>query len=356
MQRLHRILSVACLLLATVPGAAAPPRHIRDASVSPAFFNPGAGQKASITFVAGVRGTARVTILDRDRYPVRVLPPVAAAPGFVTVNWDGRDESGAVVPDEAWNVRIELAGQAYDPSLDFHPVSDDPQPRTYSRIDGVLSYRLTRPARVHIEAGQATCDPKTGRGQGPILKTIVNREPRVAGAVVEMWNGFDESGTIRVSALPNFVVSVLATSLPDCSIITRGNRRVDFLDWARKRRPPSEMLARKRPAPTHQHAGLNAFEDRSPSLHVKRTRTKEGALRMVVEVAGPTAAHFLQQPGRTEVFVDEKRVVQAEGTASPLVLTIPAKHLGGGDKRIAVNWVSGFGPAAAASFRLEGRP
>lgn len=356
MQRLHRILSVALLLLATFPSFAAPPRHIRDVSVAPAFFNPSAGQQASITFVAGVRGTAHVSILDRDRYPIRALPPVAVAPGFVTVDWDGRDESGAIVPDEAWNVRVELGGQVHDPSRDFHPVSEDPQPRSYSRIDGVLSYRLTRPARVHIEAGQATMDPKTGRGHGPILKTIVNREPRVAGAVVELWNGFDESGTFRVSALPNFVVSVLATSLPDNSIITRGNRGVDFLDYAKKRRPASAMQAKKRAAPTHHHAGLNAFEDRSPSLTVKRSWTREGALRMVVEVAGPTAAHFLQQPGKTEVYVDEKRVVQSDAPASPLVLTIPAEQLGNGEKRIAVNWVSGYGPAAAASFRLEGRP
>jgi hypothetical protein len=354
--RRTRVSLVLCyvylLAVAAIARGASPPK-IRDVSIAPAFFNPTAGQSVRINFHAAVAGTAKVTILDRDRFPVRALAPVAVKPGAISIAWDGRDDQSTIVPDEAWNVRIELAGEVYDPSLDFHPVMEDPQPRTYSRYDGVLSYKLARPARVHIEAGQATPNAKTKRSEGPILKTIVNREPRVAGAIVERWNGFDESGTIRVCDLPRFVVSVLATSLPDNSIITRGSRGESFLEYARRHRPASALEAKKRQATTHHHAGLNAFEDRSPSLRLKSTRAANGALRVEVNVEGPTAAHFLKQPGKMSLYVDETRVVSRENPASGIVLTVPADALKRGERRIAVNWGSDFGPAAVNSFLID---
>lgn len=348
------VLSAVCLLtsLPIVMDAAPPPR-IRSVSIDSPFFNPAARQFATITFHAEAAGTAHVTILDRDRYPVRRLASRLVAPGLASFVWDGRDDAGTVVPDEAWNIRIELAGETYDPSLNFHPIAEDPQPRVYSRVDGILSYKLARPSRVHIEAGQATLNPKTGRNEGPILKTIVNREPRVLGAVVEKWNGFDESGTIRVSDLPHFVISVLATSLPDNSIITRGNRRESFLDYARRHWPPAALAVRKRAAPVRHHEGLDAFEDRSPTLRVAHAWAASKALRIEVAVEGATAARFLAQPTRMSVYVGEKRVLTRGKPSNPLVLSIPAEHLTPGEHRIAVNWGSDYGPAAASAFRLR---
>ncbi|HET8797047.1 MAG TPA: hypothetical protein VFO89_05155 [Thermoanaerobaculia bacterium] len=346
---LFSLLAVSALA-APPPG---PPARIRDVRVSPAFFNPSAGQKATIAFHAAVAGTARVTILDCDRYPVRKLPEIAVRPGPVQVKWDGRDDRGTVVPDEAWNLRIELGGEVYDPSHHHEPVMEDPQPRTYSRVDGVLSYRLARPARLHIQAGQARPNSKSGRNEGPILRTIVNREPRAAGAVIEKWNGFDESGTIRVSELPHFVVSVLAASLPENAILTRGNRREAFLDYARRTRPPAALVATRRAAATHQHAGLSAFEDRSPDLRVAHSWTRSGSLRLEIEVEGETRAHFVRQPGTLHVYVDEQRVLAVDAPASPSVLTIPADRLRGGEHRIAVNWGSAYGPVAVGTFRID---
>ena len=351
--RASLVLCYVCLFAVASVARAASATRIGNVSISPAFFNPTAGQSMQITFRAGVAGTAKVAILDRDRFPIRTLAPVPVHAGTVSVTWDGRDDQSAVVPDEAWNIRIELAGEVYDPSLNFMPVEEDPQPRTYSRYDGVLSYKLSRPARVHIEAGQATPNKKSGRSEGPILKTIVNREPRVAGAIVERWNGFDESGTIRVSDLPRFVVSVLATSLPDNSIITRGNRRETFIEYARRHRPADALEAKKRSGVTHHHAGLNAFEDRSPSLKLTSTRTAAGDVRVSIGVDGPTAAHFLKQPGKMSVYVDETRVITRDNPSSPLTLTIPAAALTRGQRRIAVNWGSDFGPAAVSSFQLD---
>ena len=106
------VLSMICLLTcfpAIVVQADSPPR-IRSVSIDPPFFHPGARQFSTITFYAGVAGTATVTILDRDRYPVRTLGSRFVGRGLASFTWDGRDDSGTIVPDEAWNIRIELAG------------------------------------------------------------------------------------------------------------------------------------------------------------------------------------------------------------------------------------------------------
>lgn len=334
----------------TLVAGSGPP--IRDVSIAPSFFNPTVGQNVTITFHAAVAGTARVTILDRDRFVIRTLPPVEVQPGRATIAWDGRDDRSAIVPDEAWNIRIELAGGVYDPSLHFVPVTEDPQPRMYSPVNGVLSFRLSRASRVHIQAGQAKRVGGQYTREGPMIRTIVDREPRVAGPIVERWNGFDESGTIRISSLPNFAISVLATSLPDNSLITRGNRTQSFVEYARKQRPPSAFAVRKQAAPAHHHAGLNVFEDQIPSLDVKRERTRSGGLRLEVLASGPAVTHFLRQPGFAMAFVNEKRVMLQRNASNPLRFTIPSSELTPG-ARVVVNWGSDYGPVATSAFLFD---
>lgn len=338
---------LSLLTALTVLAGSGPP--IRDVSIAPPFFNPTAGQKATIAFRADVAGTVRVTILDRDRFTIRTLAPVEVQPGVVTVEWDGCDDRSAIVPDEAWSLRIELAGGVYDPSLDFMPITEDPQPRMYSPANGVLSFRLSRPSRVHVQAGQAKRVDGRYTREGPMIRTIVDREPRVAGPIVERWNGFDESGTIRVSSLPHFVISVLATSLPDNSLITRGNRAQSFVEYARSHRPPSAFAVRKRTAPAHHHAGLNVFEDQIPTLDVKRTPMPHGGLQLEVLASGPAVAHFLRQPGFALAYVNEKRVMLRRNAGNPLRFTIPAGELAPG-ARVVVNWGSDYGPVATSAF------
>ena len=292
-------------------------------AVSPPFFTPVLAQSETIRFRLSAAGVVSVAIVDRDGFVVRKLDSRHRQRGEVTLRWDGRDDDGAVT-DEAYTLRIEqVAGgqrSVYDPGRDHHPILEDPAQRSYSREEGVLSYRLSRPSRVHIKAGQAQLNPKSGRNEGPILKTVVDRQPRVAGAVIEKWNGYDDGGTIAIPALPHFVVSILAASLPENAIITCGNRGVSFLDYAARHRPAAVMTSREMPAlASHlHHAGLNAFQDKTPSLRVEPDaqydrearlfRTSVKPLRFKLTVAPQTAKHFLAQPTRMSVYVDERRL------------------------------------------------
>jgi len=128
---------------------------------------------------------------------------------------------------------------------------------SYSPMSGILRYTLPVASRVHVQAGSAILNATTGRSEGPVMKTIVDRAPRAAGAVVEQWNGFDESGTIHVPDLRNFVVGIAATPLPENTIITVGNRKITFLEWA-ENRTGNSLVTRPSVDPVH-HGGLLAL-------------------------------------------------------------------------------------------------
>jgi hypothetical protein len=339
---------------------------IRDVSVSRGFFNPSLGQTVRISLKLAHAGKLSILILDRDGYPVRSLVANKPTPaGQLSVPWDGKDDRGEVVPDEAYSTRIDFAGagrrSSYFPG-NQPPHGYDVPPTYYDRRGGILAYRLEGPARVHLQAGCAMIDPKTKEPVGPVLKTVVNREPRLGGSVVESWNGYDESGTIFVPDLPHFVVGIAATALPDNSIITIGNRKTTFLERAAHRRGHS--LFSVRDTNHHHHLGLTALQDVSPPLEIRpdadwsqksrRWKVRGTDLTLAVSVTGLTASVFLGEPGEVTAYVDEKPVAtQRRPENGRVVFRIPASKLPPGDHVIAVNWISDYGPVAVNAIRVK---
>lgn len=368
-----RLKAVGCVVLgglaAVLPvQAAAPARLITGVSVSPPFFNPSIGQQEKITFTSERAGTVQLEIVDRDGFPIRGLEPHAVRPGPVSFSWDGRDNAGLVVPDEAYAIRISFSGDGardlYDPAQHFQSVPQDHPSCTYSRSEGILSYTLPWPARVHILAGQATQDPMTHVSDGPVLKTVVDRQPRAAGSVVETWNGLDEGGTISVPDLPHFVVAITIAPLPENAILSVGNRKSTFLDYALQHRPKKALLPRKRDAARQpHHVGLTALEDHDVPLTLKVNaqfdpvarvfRTQGGPLEATLTLDPHLAPHFLISSSDIEVFVDEKLVATKNARRSPARLSIAGAALSAGRHRVAFNWASGAGPVAVTAVQVD---
>jgi len=354
------------LLLACAAGTVAAEAVIADVATSPGFFNPSLGQRQGITFRVDRPGLLTVEILDRDRFRVRSWRMEVAA-GPVSASWDGRDDQGEVVPDEAYNLRLTLdgggAGDVYDPSAGFEPVPVDARVDFFSAANGVLGYTLVAPSRVHAQAGQARRDPRSQGMEGPVLKTLVDNGPRVAGPVVEKWNGLDEGGTIAVPPLPDFVVAVLATPLPPAAMIAVGNRARTFFDYARARRPAASTKPRDLRASTmHHHRGLTALEDRTPPLEVVpagewdasgRRWQVRSPLAVTVTVKGDGAPYFLAQPTVLSVFVDGERRRQLPQPDNPVTVTLSAAELPPGAHLVAFNWGSLLGPTAVGAVSVQ---
>jgi hypothetical protein len=340
---------------------------ISNVKISRGSFNPSLNESVEISFHSSVDGQLTFQILDRDGYVVRTLASnKSIQQGVHRVNWDGRNTDGLVVPDEAYSIKIDVHSgstqHSYFPG-DKQLNEVKAELTYYDRQSRILSYKLPKPARVHIQAGSAVKDPKTGKGAGPVLRTLVNREPRTGGSIIEHWTGFDESGTIQVPELTNFVFSVFATELPENSIICIGNRNNSFLNSLISRKGRSYLKLPNNNIHGH-HRDLSTLYDISPAMILRPLNAvwsqkekiwivKDRELRISGNLEGPTAEAFSKQPGSVGIFVDEKQVSTMKPPGVAFQMKIRLSDMKEGPHYIAVNWGSQFGPVAVNSFRIR---
>lgn len=347
-------------------GSSDPPSDISEVRLSQPFINPTLGQSVTIAFEIANAGSLDARILDRDGFVVRTL--ATAQPhdrGPVSLDWNGRDDAGGVVADEAYALKLDLHTDRGTNS--YFPANEvlrqvDAKTTSYNPQTGTLAYRLASPARVHLQVGSSRLDPKTKDWVGPCLKTVVNRSPRTAGSVIEYWDGYDESGLIYVPDLPNFAVSLVATELPRNAIITTGNNKVSFLEQVEQRQRRSLLTAR--PASFERHTGLNAFEDVSPGLKIRPSPARwlaekrtwfvaESRLDLEVSLIGPSATVFQGEPGVLMVFLDDAPISKVPVRPAPLTLSVKLPKMSGPSHRLTVNWVTNNGPVAANSILIS---
>lgn len=341
-------------------------RAIQSVRVSQSALNVAAHDVATVAIAFTRQGSVSVIIVDRDGYQVRTLAASQPVKGPISFGWDGRDDYGAIVPDEAYSFRVEWRGaegkDLYFPAdLPALPVRAIPA-NAYNRRTATLSYTLAQPSRVHIQAGTATIDPRSKQQIGVTMKTVVNREPRSGGAVAEHWNGFDESGAIFIPDLKDFIVAIAATPLPENSIITFGNPARRFVDTIATRRGTSLFTHREHAV---HHGGLMTADDVSPALRIQPLNATWSAaervwlvdgntpLRIRVAVDGPTAAAFRKHPATIERFIDGRRLGGPDRKKSDVV-EIPLERRND-VQRVSINWNSDWGPVAANTIQVRRR-
>ena len=355
-----RTLAAATAILLSVRAMEAETR----VSVNRHSFNPSLGENVAISVRPPAASRISIAVLDRDGYVTRWLAQNEPANDTYTVSWNGRDAHDALVADEAYSFKVDVTSAAghwtYFPAASV-PKTYPVQAKHYSRRNAALMYELPAAARIHAQAGSAAINAKTKTYNGPVLKTLVNRDPRPAGAIVESWNGLDESGAIYIPDLPQFVTAILATDLPENAVIAFGNPTRTFLDVAAKRSGVSLLPPSRTGSHAHHH-GLNVLEDVSPSLMVapaggtwdqlRKSWTVKGVkARLSVQLAGPTAHLVARQPGRILVFIDYKFAFERRVRHPMEIVEVPLTE--DGTSVVSINWQSEYGPLAANSVLVS---
>jgi hypothetical protein len=356
--------AIAICLLTAVRGKAA--SVVTTVSTTRTSMNPSLGESMQLTVGLAKAGAVTIHIIDRDGFPVRMLASaLEAAQGENRWSWDGRDESGQIVPDEAYSFHVEWSRGAereiyFPANAPAHLTAVDAE--YYSPRSGTIVYTLPVASRVHLQAGVASKNPKSGVMEGPVMKTVVNREPRAAGRIAEAWSGFDESGLVKIADLRDFVLAVATMPLPANSIITYGNRQRAFAESALTRKGRTFFSSMNKGS---HHAGLTVLEDISPAMRIEPLNAtwsaehrawivKERALRLRVSLTGPSAATFAAQKGQLQHFVDGKLISKMSRPASyPAIVEIrlpPAN----GIRSVSLNWQSEFGAVAANTIQVKG--
>jgi len=359
---------------AGTPGtpAPAPPPAVRlldGVAVQPRSFDPSTGGTVQVSYT--LAGDARVTVSIYGPNRELVARPVADEPraaGDHREAWDGRDATGAIVPDEAYYPVVEAASvdgvDVYDPVATSGGERVNPSDIHFKAREGLISYVLPEPSRVLVRAGL---------DQGPMLATIVNWELRGAGLSTERWSGRDQQGLRSFALDPDALVIVQAYALPDNSAISFGNRqatyRQRYLAWG------AEQPTRPLPA---RDPGLEAIEsphwrqpvhlDKDPRIVLSfpeaaepQLDAPEEAVRLVgdraivhVEVPDPVTRRYLRdQRFELVAFVDDQRVDEAEQAHLPFNWSWELSGLEPGEHWLTVNLVTFRQLVGTASRRVD---
>lgn len=359
----------AFILLSPLYTAGKTPLRFNHVSLSEDVFNPRSGESINIFFHISLPARVDLEIYDRYGNLIRHLEEsYQAKKGSNKLSWDGRDDEGNIVPDEAYSFIIQAESEdgeraIYDPTRAYGEIVEIIK-RQIKPEKGTLTYTLHFPSRVLIRLGSTN--------NGPLYKTLINWEPRPAGENTEYWDGWDETNTINLRH-KDIMASYEAYTLPKNAIITKGNPV-----------PPSEIekkaLIRKRAlAPINIHptcpqekrsshadpdlkiardiglivTPLSGAQEEIIPVNKKRYRAKENRIMTQIDIPDEDKPVLEQEQFELIFFIDDIFLEEAEaGVSLPYDFTWDASGLTPGSHILTVNIVGLKRHLGTASFKV----
>jgi hypothetical protein len=355
-----------CLAVVCTLSTVAAPVHAQWARLEPhriEEFAPATGQRFPIRIVLDRRAQIELRLLTTDGDPVRALRSAESLePGSHELQWDGKDDTGVVVPDEAY-VPVLVARAADGTTLELDPraatggeVID--QLQVAPGAGGDIGYVLPAPARVLV---------RVGIKEGPMLASLANWEPRASGKNVQRWNGFDQDQLLDLRRSERLSVLVTAFKLPAHSIITTGNTAMDYRAYRKSKGWREDQATIGTPVLDRNGVRIARsffqpqYKQADPAVMLQPLgaveRGTDGVLRardsLRVQVDIPEADRWLMQESLYEVafFIDNEFVSEEEHGYVPITWLWSPSQLKPGRHMLTVN-VSGFGGKVAVKSLL----
>lgn len=333
-------------------------------SVGPTEFQPAGGQKAKIGYALTKPGVVTLHIYSPDGDVVRALSSDGKLPvGSHSFEWDGRDDKGQVVPDEAYHPVLSCAcGEAAPSIADSRGTTGGfviEKIRPQLDRDGTISFDLPQPARALV---------RVGIKGGAMLRAVDTWSARAAGRARVTWDGFDESGVVNVLGQPELAVLVTAFTLPDHTLIASGNDQMRYVDYrkARKWDVPVVDASTGKLERDGKRLSRQALLPRTllqdPRVTLRIVEPVQQAPGGAVKITGPVTFRvdmpaedkWLVQQSLYEVgfFLDHQFVSEEETGYTPISWRWDPAGLAPGEHTMTVN-ISGFwGQVGVASMKL----
>jgi len=142
--------------------------------------------------------------------------------GLHDIIWNGFDDDNQLVPDEAYHpvltVEINNKVTVVDPRIESGGEIVSPL-IVGKQMGSQITYALPAPSRVLVRAGVKN---------GPVMRSIARWVPKAPGSIVHRWDGYDDSGAEKISVRDDFWVLVKAYQLPKHTVITTGNKKINY--------------------------------------------------------------------------------------------------------------------------------
>jgi hypothetical protein len=281
---------------------------VTDVSVSTSSFSPFRGQTVDVEYTLADEADIDIKVFDPDHGLVDVLCKHASREvGQHRETWDGKDLDGSVVPDEAYFFTIEARTKngktaVYDPTAFSGGEEFDITEASINRESNTVVYDLPYPARILI---------RIGLSGGPLLKTLVDWEPRIAGEITEHWNGMDADNLINLRDHSRQKMVITGFRLPENSVIAYGNKTVGYREYKSGLSDPrplkmSREVGERPNVSISSHYVLPRVVDRSPTVIMSFRNIAESDSERVIELRGETLVHVHIDPADRRYFTDQQ--------------------------------------------------
>lgn len=191
-------------------------------------FSPILNEKFIIPYKLSRESVVSAEIYTPDGALIRTLTTGSIVKkGEGSLEWDGKDKAGVVVPNEAYNVVLKAFWGLHSESVDPRKTSGGIVQRNLNPkigVNGKITYNLPKPSRVLI---------RLGIGSGAMLRSVINWVPKNSGKNIQFWDGYDQNHLIKIQKHKDFKIIFSAFTLADYSIITTGNR-TSYFDYVEK--------------------------------------------------------------------------------------------------------------------------
>lgn len=321
-------------------------------------FSPAvAGGSIAIPFALDQDAVVSLDLLSADGDLVRRLADAKAyGAGQHAIHWDGRDDGGELVPDEAY-VPLFKAVIGETTHLD--------DPRSYSGGEVIpniqwqrssgnsLSFALPDDARVLLRIGVK---------DGPMMRELRHWTPTVAGNAAVRWDGFDTDKVEKIADRDDLWVVVMAYQLPQYSVITSGNQSLDYRQYRAKRDWPridpklqevqlqreGVRLSRDYFLPRNYLPRVSLQFEREPELSRVGIPTVEDTVRFKISVPDEDRWILDSTFYETGLYIDYKFQSEEEQGFVPMIWQFDASKLAKG-RHTATVQLFGFGGFISSS-------
>ena len=242
-------------------GSSASPLQIRRVSAAPREMTRLGEDEVAIGFNLTTPARAIVRVFDQWQRPVRAIDLGTLDAGDHSAAWDGRDDEGKLCRGTRFTYTIYARDDRrnkaiYDPSKRGTGLEIKARKFTLDTKTGTLSYVLPQPGWVRI---------RIGIKDGPLMHTLLDWEPQLAGEHKIPWDGMDPSGSMRLLDRPNLNVNLRAYAMPTNSILVQQDIADRDPESANKPPPGGEDRTRTRDQRTLAQT-FNPLRSQAPRL------------------------------------------------------------------------------------------
>jgi hypothetical protein len=324
-------------------------------------FSPAMGQSFKLSYTLNEDADVTWQIYTPDNNLIRTIKAKNSKTGKHTLLWDGKDEKGTVIPDEAYNIVLTAQNSTHTQTIDPRFTGGEILKNLQTKIDktGNISYTLSSPARVLVRAGIEN---------GPMLRMISNWIPKNRGKVRQHWSMRDVDDLVDIATLP-FGITVSAFTLPKHTIITINNKILDYYTYFKEQNlscntlPKEEQVLVKADKAISKHAYICRIKDRDPRLYLSMPKNNEKEQNLSVLTNGnPTLVKVSMHPedeailekAKYEVsfFVDFEFTSEEELGFMPISWNFIPNGIDKGEHILTVNVSSFTGQVGVKSYKF----